>query len=773
MALYYPSDISGGQSCFGLMEGQGKSTERITVLHVDGDREVIDRLASHLESHDDRIDVTTAASAGAGLATLDDVEVDAVVAGDSLTDGEGIGFLRTIRETEPEIPVILFTDRPIDDVTSSATIEVITDYLQKGNGPKQYQRLANKIRFSVARERTSPQPIEPEERLSKLAEAANDVLWMFSDDWEELRYVNAAYEDIWGQPKEGLEETPQAFLEGIHPDDRDRVEDAMAQLTAGESVDLEYRVNPDEEYRRWVWVQGEPIVDGAGSVTHVVGFARDVTERHAYERTIENLLMVARGVMQAESADEIAEIVVGAIDDVLELPLNGVWFFDEDVDRLAPVAWTEAGSDVTGQPPSFGPGDGLAWDAFETGETRHYEDVSTVQGRLNPETNIRSEIILPLGDHGVITIGSTDPAAFDEADRWLAQTIAAHAESALDRVEREEEIEAERKFIEQSLNSLDDAFYVVGLDGQLQRWNDRVPEITGYSDDELADKPAIELFPPDEQEVILASIEETLTTGRASVEADVRTADGQRIPYQFIGARLTDTDGTLLGLVGVGRDVSERKAYERDLKRQNERLEEFASLVSHDLRNPLNVAVGRLELLREDVDSEHLATLERSLDRMGELIEDLLGLARTAEGAVTVERTDLATTVEAAWETIPAESATLSVRTDRTIMADVSLLQQLLENLLQNAVDHGGGNVTVTVGQLDDGFYVEDDGEGVSASDREVMFTQGYTTSDAGKGFGLTIVDQVAAAHGWGLQLTDGVAGGARVAVTGVDFASA
>jgi signal transduction histidine kinase len=74
----------------------------------------------------------------------------------------------------------------------------------------------------------------------------------------------------------------------------------------------------------------------------------------------------------------------------------------------------------------------------------------------------------------------------------------------------------------------------------------------------------------------------------------------------------------------------------------------------------------------------------------------------------------------------------------------------------------------VTVGDLDGGFYVEDDGPGVPEDDRESVFTAGYSTADDGTGFGLSIVKQVTDAHGWSIALTESGAGGARFEITGV-----
>jgi GAF domain-containing protein len=206
------------------------------------------------------------------------------------------------------------------------------------------------------------------------------------------------------------------------------------------------------------------------------------------------------------------------------------------------------------------------------------------------------------------------------------------------------------------------------------------------------------------------------------------------------------------------------------LQRQNDTLDEFASLVSHDLRSPLEVIRGSIELTRRTDDLGHLDRCERALDRMDRLIEDLLTMARAGMIVDDVAPVDLRELTTQCWETLATGNATLDVRTDRTIQADSSRLRQLVENLIRNCVDHGGDGVTITVGDTDGGFYVADDGPGIPPDDREGVFEKGYSTSETGTGFGLAIVAEVADAHGWSVAVTDSADGGAQFEVTGVDI---
>ncbi|MFO8098643.1 MAG: histidine kinase N-terminal 7TM domain-containing protein [Salinibacter sp.] len=255
----------------------------------------------------------------------------------------------------------------------------------------------------------------------------------------------------------------------------------------------------------------------------------------------------------------------------------------------------------------------------------------------------------------------------------------------------------------------------------------------------------------------------------------------QMTPIQAAGRR---QEGRLVTL----RDVTERERQQRRLKRKNEQLERFASVVSHDLRNPLNVAVGNLSIAAEHLglpppdetngeadrrlDDAPLRTpLQRAQDalqRMATLIDDLLTLAAGGTDVTAPDRVDLAAVATDAWDSVDTEGATLHLRTETTVRAHRSRLQQLLENLFHNAVVHGGPEVTITVGDRSDGFYVADDGPGFPDAAPDAVFEAGYTTRENGTGFGLSIVREIAEAHGWSLQLETSDSAGARVTVTGV-----
>lgn len=218
-------------------------------------------------------------------------------------------------------------------------------------------------------------------------------------------------------------------------------------------------------------------------------------------------------------------------------------------------------------------------------------------------------------------------------------------------------------------------------------------------------------------------------------------------------------------------ELEQRRNKER-LQRKNERLDSFAGVLSHDLRNPLNTAMMNLDLAREADDPRHLTDIGHALDRMRRIIQDVLTLTRSGDiDSYALSPVDLPSVVEASWSQVGTARATLRTETDATVRADEKRLKRLFENLFRNAVEHGGKDVVVRVGDLPTGFFVEDDGPGIPAEKRKAVFEEGCSSTSDGTGLGLSIVETVADAHGWVLSATEGPAGGARFEIEGVDIA--
>jgi PAS domain S-box-containing protein len=304
--------------------------------------------------------------------------------------------------------------------------------------------------------------------------------------------------------------------------------------------------------------------------------------------------------------------------------------------------------------------------------------------------------------------------------------------------------------------------------------NGRAAELLGYEQSTLEGMPVIELHPPSQTDAYRSLFEQTVEQGILRTETlpngerlRLLTQGGAQIPIALHAKTVAVGGDTRV--YGIARDISQQREREHQLQEQKERLDEFASVVSHDLRNPLNVADGHLDLARKECDSDHLEEVARSLDRMAELIDDVLGLARAGDQIDELEWVDLTEMSQNCWQNVSTDDVDIVTDTGAAVCADGTRLQQLLENLVRNATEHAGEGATVTVGDLDGGFYIEDDGPGVPPDRREQVFEAGYSSSERGTGLGLSIVKQVVEAHGWEIGITESETGGTRFEITGVD----
>ena len=491
---------------------------------------------------------------------------------------------------------------------------------------------------------TEPEHTDKETSLIRAAQRLASVGgWEYDIRAETLTCTDEVTQIVGREPSESM--TLETSIDEFHPADQPSVRAAIDNaVEAGEPFESEWRLRPQDREQRWVQIYGEPErMDG--TVVRIRGAIEDITAEKQHKQRLNRLFETTRRLFEQDTADAVASVAVDAANDVLGLSLSGIHLHDPDADVLAPTTMTDDAIETFGEPPTFKPGESIAWEVFETGEARIFDDVQSDDGTHNPETDVRSELLLPLGDHGVFIASSPQASAFDDRTVSMGKLLAANVETALNQLDREQQ-----------------------------------------------------------------------------------------------------------------------------LRQQNERLEEFASIVSHDLRNPLSVAKAGIEVAKRK-DGEGLGEVERAHSRMDTLIDDLLSLARTGQDIdpAALDSLSIAEAASHAWTAVETSEATLETEGDGTVVADASRLQQLLENLYRNSIEHSDGPVTIRVGTLADGFYIADDGPGISPADRDAVFEAGYTTSDDGTGFGLRIVRTVADAHGWDAAVTESEAGGARIEITGVE----
>ncbi|WP_424004064.1 sensor histidine kinase [Haloarcula salina] len=236
------------------------------------------------------------------------------------------------------------------------------------------------------------------------------------------------------------------------------------------------------------------------------------------------------------------------------------------------------------------------------------------------------------------------------------------------------------------------------------------------------------------------------------VEAALRTGVTDYLP--------ADVDAELL----AARLEAYARRWPTDWRAATAQWDDISSGVSHDAKNPLNVVMGRLDLM--EIGEPHEEPLRRSVDRVESFLTDLSQLGSIGRPVTDPKPVSLADVASDAWSATDRGDATLDIATNMTVDADPDRLRLLFERLFDNAVDHGGEGVTVTVGDADGGFYVDDDGPGIPDDEREDVFELGYGTTRDGEGYGLFFVQVIAHAHGWTVAARESANGGARIDVS-------
>jgi PAS domain S-box-containing protein len=330
------------------------------------------------------------------------------------------------------------------------------------------------------------------------------------------------------------------------------------------------------------------------------------------------------------------------------------------------------------------------------------------------------------------------------------------------RRERKTELERSRELLDSTQKLAAVGGWELEAGTERVRVTDQLSEIldvTGGASSPTREALLETIHPADRQQ--LRSLVETCFESADPFTVTVRLSTaGEPRWTRITGYPVVEEDGRVSRIRGATQDITERKRRERslrartrELERQNERLDEFASIVSHDLRNPLNVATGSLDLAEERGEQRQFRKVREAHERMADIIDDVLTMARKGTAIEETQQVRIDEVAEAAWQSVEADAAALSVPASQTVAADRSRLVQAFENLLRNATEHGPNDVTITVGDLENGFYVADDGPGIPPEHRDSVLDHGYTTSDTGTGLGLSIVSNVVDAHGWDIDV--------------------
>ncbi len=725
--------------------------ESIGVLVVDGDPTDATATARSLERIDGSISAVTAVASEGFSDVLSGEEIDCLVCAHDRPGIDGLGILERVRRDygRPELPFVLFTAAESTELLSRAITAGVSEYVKRTPEQDCYRELADRIR-ALAVDRPAPRaqrqtrkvPSPTTGKLSPMDDidlrrlAESNLIGVFLVQNLGFEYVNEELAEILGYSRtELLNElsVPDIVYEADRPHLIEHLQRREWNLI-DDSLHTFRGVRKDGTLIH-VEVRSDRI-DATGTPA-VLGLLTDVTPRKRREKELSRY----------------RSLVNTAGDIVYALDADGRFTFVNDM-----------GLHLTGYPREeiIGQHVSLVLDeqAIDDGKA-HIQELLDSDAKTQMSKSY--EIALTTAD------GTTIPCEANITllthNREFNGTVGVVRD-----ISKQQELEAEIRderdqFAALFENITDPTVQYIMKDGspRVEAVNTAFEEVFGYPQEEILGRSLDAVILPSGQDAKANALNEHITRGgQIEVEVTRQTKDGLRT-FRLSTAQISVDTDPIRGYA-IYRDMTERKRRQDELERQNKQLEEFASVVSHDLRQPLGIASGKLSIAREQHDSRHLGDIDDALQRMESLIENVLTLARQGKIVSTPTPTSLSSIVQKAWEIAGSESGDLVVEGPLAeIDADSQRLQELFENLFRNAIEHCHPGVTVTVGMLgSNGFYVEDDGPGIPPEKRDHVFDRGYSTAENGTGLGLVIVQTIVEAHGWEIDVTDGTTGGAR-----------
>ena len=409
--------------------------------------------------------------------------------------------------------------------------------------------------------------------------------------------------------------------------------------------------------------------------------------------------------------------------------------------------------------------------------------------RLSGIRGVQSTPLLSRSGHllGMISTHWKEPHEPGERELQLLDVIARQAADLIERRKAQESLrESEERFraiISQTVVGIEHA----DLNGKIKFANQKLAEMLGYSDGELAGLSVRELTYPDDVDEHLKRLEQMAVTGMPfQIDKRLIRKDGSTFWSSVSVSALRDANGQPESAIAVVIDITERKRAEAEreiilgreqaaraeAEEANRLKDEFLATVSHELRSPLNSIFGWVRLLQSstlnDVETHRaLDTIERGARSQAQLIEDLLEVSRIITGKMrlNIRQVDLPTTVSAAIDSIRPTAQTKGVRIEPRIdpfaspvSGDDERLQQVVWNLLSNAVKFTpeGGIVSVILQRINSHveIVVTDTGQGISAEflphvfERFKQASAGSVRKYGGLGLGLAIVRHLVELHG-------------------------
>ena len=645
-------------------------------------------------------------------------ETDCIVCCYEPQSFDALDFLEHIRSEYSDLPFILYASDGNEDVASRAISAGVTDYIidrdQEG-----IDRLVSSVKESLGAQKEELETAKI--RLEDMLGHSSEALYL-KDENCTYRLVNpAGAEHMDLDPDEIVGNTPSELF---NDKDARKIEESDRRvLETGETLTEEITHNINDNKKHFLNTK-IPQKDENGQVNGVICLTQDITRRKVEERRMETLFNNTKGVMAIIDTDRT----------VLKVNGKALEYLENSKEELEGVKV------------------GVYEHLFPESKMKELFDQALKGDKVNRDVEMKDKT----GEQKIMDF-SLIPIQ-DNQDNVSSVLLELYDQTEILRNQRQ---------LEAIFDSSYELMALVDSEGEILQINSAVEDFFNVESDEVEGKSYTELdkylknpsldsaykkFIGDKyfQQVLDRDLHrETIT---------VKKPGGKNAILDTSMKPVKNEDGELTSVLVEAREITEMKSNERQLRDQKQRMEKFSSIVSHDLRNPLNVASGYIELAKETGDSEDFERAKEAVRRMDEIIEELLALSGKPED-FQKEKIQLSEIFQKAYSFVDADPE-YEIRGDLKFHGSSSGVSRMFENLIRNTVEHND-DANIEVGTIEKGFYYEDDGE--LDEDPEKITEYGYTGSSESSGVGLSVVQRVSEIHEWDLNIVRNTENGLRL----------
>ena len=754
-------------------------TAGIRALVVADGSDIVARVESALATVYDEVDT---------VATVDgDATPDCVIAVAPLTTEDWATVeTATTQGTRPPL-VVLVPDAGFEPATDDVAVEptdVVVD-----DGEERYTALANRVRGMVQLRRSEGHDdlsAATDGHLTALHEIATDGDLSFEEKAERMLAIGIERLDVENAHISTIEREPERYEIvasvgdlPISPGDLRELPSTFCRrtietdevLSFSHASEQGWADDPAYEQSGVECYLGSRIVVG-GSLHGTVCFldrsphdSFTAAERtfvslvarwlsHELERTrrrdaLDRLHAGTADLMRATTKAEVCDAAVAIAGDVVESPVAHAWIVDEAGETLEPVATRGAGTspDPVSREADHG---ARLWAALDEGSVGQYDDGDRGVVDGSSVDTVRSEVVVPLGEYGVVAVASDTADAFDAIDASLLKMLGSNAAAALERTERIEELTAAHERARRIFESASDGLLLVDPDAdEIIDCNDRAAAVLGYEDPDALQAVAPSDICRDDPRNYWTVVDAVEESGRGRVEGlTCRRQDGKRIPTEVTATTVDLPAGS--AVLASLRDISDRQ-------RREQALDVFNRVLRHNIRNDMNVILGHAGMIHDDCPDPDVRANVTEIRRTGRELIDLGEKARTFQKIddrdTDADRVDLRTILDEVASTLESEypTATIAIEGAETATAAVdSTVDIAFRELIENAIKHATTDrpaVSVGLSRVDDerqfAVTISDDGPGLPPQDCTVLEGDTETPLNHGSGLGLWLANWV------------------------------